>query len=324
MVDEQVTTIDISSEHALGRPSYCKSLDVTLVPGTSTSLAPAHKLFVVPTDGANKEVPIPAAATCTAVVEPGLVVLGCGSSHALLDLNADKYPIKKFKWHIDVVTDLAVVDGNQIVSGSADGQIYLCDLTNVALNQYPTPVISHNVGPHNIVSVAPHPTEKHLISWTTEQGHLQLFDTRESPRVVASVLVLPGRTVSSHQLYRNDAIIGFKHGLVQVLDLRTMSPFKSYKDDVFSTVNNLDVCDDSWCAFFGSGLRAVPLVPFLRTPEVPTLAAIDAFAPSEIPWAGLCIAPATMIAATNNGFLKKIDLEKLQQQQTAAPSSAAA
>lgn len=65
--------------------------------------------------------------------------MGCGKSHSIINLNDRNedeygnanYAVKSFKWHLDSVTDLDIVQGHQVVSGSADGQIYLCDLTNV-------------------------------------------------------------------------------------------------------------------------------------------------------------------------------------------------
>lgn len=138
--------------------------------------------------------------------------------------------------------------------------------------------------------------EKHLLSWTTQRGHLQLFDTRDSPRVVGSVQILPDCLISDHILYRNDAIVAFENGMVQVIDLRTMSPITSYRDEGLSTIRNIDLYGDSWCGFYGKGLRALRLPPLLRTATISELCRIDAWG-NEI-WHGTNIAEDTILAAT--------------------------
>lgn len=297
--EEAVQTITITEDatSALGPPLHCKSLNVVLVPGDGN-------LHVVPlpaTPEKIKSVPVPTSGKTSRCVllEPNLVVASCDKSHAIFALNherEDHPPIKSFKWHLDTITDLDVVDGNQVVSGSADGQIYVCDVTNVDKSQFPDPVLSYNVGPHRVQSVSCHPSEKHLLSWTSNRGHLQLFDTRESPRVVGSVQVLPDHNINDHALYRNDAIVAFEDGLVQVIDLRTMTPFKSYRDQSLEKIRNFDIFEDSWCAFYGSGFRAVRLPPLLRKAPVVELCRVDVW--EDDLWQGTHISEDTVVVTS--------------------------
>lgn len=302
-------TTDVSSHHSLTRPLLLAQ-DI-LIPSNSTSPGVPNAVHVYSSTLQRRpKLPLPGPVRCATLVAPDILIMGSGKSHSVVkvpllenETEEEHVQVKSFKWHLADVTALATMD-HIVASGGKDGQIYLCDVTNVSTKaQFPDPVTSHNVGPHEITSVEP--LDKNLLSWTTNRGHIQLFDIRNS-RVVASFLALP-RPIADHAVFENVAIIGFQDAMVQLIDLRTMLPHKTLRFESLDKLSSLSLTEDHLCAF-GSGFAAFRKTTFLKTPA--SLGQIFRLSSSDDLWqGGCCLSGHKIFATTSAGFLHALDLD---------------
>eukprot|EP01084_Bolivina_argentea_P078089 141677_1 len=196
---------------------------------------------------------------CARMLSPSHAVYSLSGSIGIASIEGDRKccHTSNAPLHVGEITGLDVHPVfSTVATGGEDGQLHISTLQDTASFEL---LRSTHVG-EILTSILWHPWNPNVFSFTTEGGHFQVMDVRESGHELVAHMQSENSSFTCHVYDGEYAVLtGDTSGCVQHLDFRTMMPTFSVRDPDIKTCDFLLLLPDrnSSPSFLFSGKNGI-------------------------------------------------------------------